>query len=196
MIAKATVALLLLGSALLAAAMATPATAWAGSATSVTVGALRTITVTGDIAGLSVAVDASGAAGSTGRAVTLWVLSNAADGYTLSTWDRGLRDTDDPSLAISPVSCGSQVGVGFPAVGFGFAAALRDGGRDGATLADSLAAGQYVAYTTSPSAVLTIAAPTGDTPDELTLTNRVAVDSSVRPGHYTDVVDVVVTPNY
>ena len=70
------------------------------------------------------------------------------------------------------------------------------GSRPGAMVAPELAGGRYAGCTSSPSAVLASSAPTGDTPDVLTLTFRAAVGASVPAGTYSSVIHYVVSPNY
>lgn len=166
------------------------------SSTGVTVTVGKTLTFTNNTPSFTLAVDPTMLNNVESQTVTLTVLTNAVDGYTLSASDTGLSQSS-PSYTIPAVSSGPTTGVAsFPADGFGVSATLSGGGSDGATLAAGFSGGDWVGYPSASANFLTTTSATGATADTLTLTDQVAVNYAVPDGTYTDTITYVATPTF
>ena len=168
-----------------------------GSAfTLATVTVRQTLTFTNSTSSFSLALDPSLSNDLQSRGVVLTVQTSAATGYTLTASDTGLSRSS-PAFTIPAVTSGPSSGVaGFPPSGWGASATLGTGGTDGAVLAAGFSGGKFVGYPSTAAALLTATGPTGATPDTLTLTDQVAVDSATPGGTYTDTITYLVTPGY
>jgi spore coat protein U-like protein len=59
-----------------------------------------------------------------------------------------------------------------------------------------MAGGDYAGYTNTPETLASRSDPTGNTPDQLVITNRVKIDYAQDAGTYGDTLTYTVTPSY
>ncbi|HET9076766.1 MAG TPA: hypothetical protein VFN68_07530 [Acidimicrobiales bacterium] len=136
------------------------------------------------------------------KTVNLAVTSNAANGYTLSVKDAGLKATSGATTyQMAAASSGMSTASTWPGANhFGYAATVTGSGGSpvlGGSLATS---GDYAGYTTAGENLLTTSGPTGNAGVSLALANKVQVDYSTPAGAYSDTitytVTYTVTPSY
>ena len=125
--------------------------------------------------------------------VSLSVMTNAANGYTLDTRiDHQLQGSGGATMAAA--SSGKATGfsgVAFPVNSFGYAAGVTGVGT---VTGAGFGSGGYVGYTTAGESVVSASGPTNL--DTITLTNRARVDFLQKSDAYTGTVTYTVTPSY
>jgi hypothetical protein len=124
--------------------------------------------------------------------VTVTVMTNAANGYTLDTRiDHQLQGTGTTMPATSAGRATGFTGAAFPVNTFGYTVGVTGVGTvSGAGFASS----GYAGYTTTGETVVSAAGPTNG--DTVTLTNRARVDFLQKSDAYTGAVTYTVTPSY
>jgi hypothetical protein len=132
------------------------------------------------------------------KAVTLTVLTNANQGYTLSVANSatGLRAG---GLAGTPTVAAFSTGKGTSAVWGGavdkYGYTVGSGGGS-PTIDNAFSGSKYAGFKSAGESIASRTTPTGNTPDSITLTNRVAIDYAQSAGTYTDTLTYTVVPNY
>jgi hypothetical protein len=174
----------------------TPAVAFAGSNTAISVAIAKSLTFTVDTAAFELDMDPSLAAlADQTQNVGLTVQTNANSGYTLTVSDNaaGLQSSDAGNPVIADVSptgkAGSMAWPGAPKFGYTVTGT-------GATIDAAFTGSKYAGYVGAGEQIASRANATGGTADTITIANRVAIDYSVPSGVYTDTLTYTVTPNY
>jgi hypothetical protein len=124
--------------------------------------------------------------------VSMTVMTNAANGYTLDTRiDHQLQGSGTTMPATSAGKATGFSGAAFPVDSFGYTVGVTGVGTvSGAGFGST----GYVGYTTTGETVVSASAPTNG--DTVTLTNRARVDFLQKSDAYTGTVTYTVTPSY
>jgi hypothetical protein len=132
------------------------------------------------------------------KALTLTVLTNANQGYTLSIANSatGLRAaalTGTPTIAAFSTGKATSAVWGAAVDKYGYTVSAGGGSP---TIDAAFGGGKYAGFKTPAESVASRATPTGNTPDTITVTNRVAIDYAQSAGTYSDTLTYTVVPNY
>lgn len=173
-----------------------PAVTFGDSNTVITVVVAKSLTFTNDTSAFMLLMDPGlPALADQQRDVSLSVLTNASNGYTLGVKDNagGLTtgaDTipDVTGTVVSPIAWPGASKFGFSAVGTLTGTAAMQGGMGAVT--------DFASYTNANVNLVARTNPTGNTPDSLSIRNRVAIDYTQDAGTYSDTVTYTVTPSY
>jgi len=165
--------------------------------TVVTVVVAKSLTFTNDTSSFILLMDpALSALADETKDVTLTVRTNASQGYTLQANDTaaGLNVGSDTIARFSNNGQTGHAAWGGSVNKFGYRLTPTITGT--AALPGTMAGGDYAGYSNTPETLVSRTDPTGNTPDQVVITNRVKIDYAQDAGTYGDTVTYTVTPSY
>jgi len=164
--------------------------------TVITVVVAKSLTFTNDTSSFILLMDpALSALADETKDVTLTVRTNASSGYTLQANDTaaGLNTGTDTVARFSNGQTG-HAAWGGTVDKYGYKITPTISGT--AALTGAMAGGDYAGYSNTPETLVSRTDPTGNTPDQLVVTNRVKIDYAQDAGTYGDTLTYTVTPSY
>jgi|GEM_PF-1193544 len=174
-----------------------PAIVYGNSNTVVTVVVAKSLTFTNDTSSFILLMDpALSALADESKDVTLTVRTNASSGYTLQANDTaaGLNTGSDTIARFSSNGQTGHAAWGATVDKYGYTITPTISGT--AALTGAMAGGDYAGYSNTPETLVSRSDPTGNTPDQLVITNRVKIDYAQDAGTYGDTLTYTVTPSY